>query len=176
MKVRTHGARERSETGGFSLDVRTNGRRSGIRWGGECTLASVSWRARVVMGFLVVGLSFVPGCGGDGTDHTESDPPSRNATGGTPPTGTTGATAPSFYAECDEMVAAIGHSSAVDVWYAQADQFSQMPEVESKPLDQLSPDEAWPIFKSLQERWIVCDLTIPKPAMAFIRAGDRLYS
>lgn len=80
---------------------------------------------------------------------------------------------PPFYVSCDQIANAIGYFGAYRVWYDQADQFSR-DNVQGKPLDQLIADEAWPIFKSLQGRWVQCSLKIPNSALRFIQSGNRL--
>ena len=84
-------------------------------------------------------------------------------------------TVPPFYKDCDQIAQAIGYFGPDRVWYEQADQFSRQPEVEGKPLAELTAEEAWPIFKVLQERWIQCSLEIPKQVLKVIRSGDRVF-
>jgi hypothetical protein len=125
-------------------------------------------KQRATLPLILLAVAFLVACSGASTDEVAGD--STTDAGDTPTP-----TAPPFYAECEEIARAIDVLGSYDVWYQQADEFSRMPEAEGKPLAELEASEAWPIFKTLQERWVVCGLELPKDALKVIRAGDRLY-
>jgi hypothetical protein len=68
---------------------------------------------------------------------------------------------PPFYADCEEIAAAIGHYGRDLVFREQA--FQLLRETGVEP-DEATTSEGLAALASIRDRWIVCDLRIPRSA------------